>query len=99
MTEAYDAVAARYAGFVRGELDHLPLDRAVLAAFAKYVGAAGGGLVAELRCGPGRITAHLRDLGLDACQPLYGKGSRIGLQASCRCETARFGRARSKESW
>ena len=66
MTKAYDAVAARYADFVRGELDYLPLDRAVLAAFAEYVRAAGGGLVAELGCGPGRITAHLRDLGLDA---------------------------------
>jgi SAM-dependent methyltransferase len=63
--EAYDAVAARYADFVRGELDYLPLDRALLAAFAEYVRAAGGGLVAELGCGPGRITAHLRDLGLD----------------------------------
>ena len=66
LAQAYDAVAARYAGFVRGELDHLPLDRAVLAAFAEYVRAAGGGFVAELGCGPGRITAHLRDLGLDA---------------------------------
>lgn len=63
--EAYDAVAARYADFVRGELDDLPLDRAVLAAFADYVRAAGVGPVAELGCGPGRITAHLRDLGLD----------------------------------
>jgi SAM-dependent methyltransferase len=63
---AYDAAAARYAGFVRDELDQLPLDRAVLAAFAEYVRAAGAGPVAELGCGPGRITAHLRDLGLDA---------------------------------
>lgn len=65
MTAAYDAVAVRYADFVRGELDQLPLDRAVLAAFAEYV-RAGRGPVAELGCGPGRITAHLRDLGVDA---------------------------------
>jgi trans-aconitate methyltransferase len=32
----------------------------------EHVRAAGGGLVADLGCGPGRITAHLRDLGLDA---------------------------------
>lgn len=63
--EAYDAVAARYADFARHELDDLPLDRAVLAAFAEYVRAAGAGPVADLGCGPGRITAHLRDLGLD----------------------------------
>jgi SAM-dependent methyltransferase len=66
MAAAYDAAAVRYADFVRCELDHLPMDRAVLAAFAESVQAAGGGLVAELGCGPGRITARLRDLGLDA---------------------------------
>jgi SAM-dependent methyltransferase len=66
MAAAYDAAAVRYADFVRGELDHLPLDRAVLAAFAESVRAAGGGPVAELGCGPGRITARLRGLGLDA---------------------------------
>ncbi|MBB0243442.1 methyltransferase domain-containing protein [Streptomyces alkaliphilus] len=63
--DAYDAVAVRYAEFVRAEFDGLPLDRAVLAAFAEYVRAAGAGPVAELGCGPGRVTAHLRDLGLD----------------------------------
>jgi SAM-dependent methyltransferase len=63
---AYDAVAVRYADFVRDELDRLPMDRAVLAAFADFVQTAGGGPVAELGCGPGRITARLRDLGLDA---------------------------------
>ena len=63
---AYDAVAARYADLFRAELNDLPLDQAVLAAFADLVQAAGGGPVAELGCGPGRITARLRDLGLDA---------------------------------
>jgi SAM-dependent methyltransferase len=62
---AYDAIAARYAGFVQRELDGLPLDRAVLAAFAEYVLVSGGGLVAELGCGEGRIAAHLARLGLD----------------------------------
>jgi ubiquinone/menaquinone biosynthesis C-methylase UbiE len=62
---AYDALAARYAEFVQGELDALPLDRAVLAAFAEHVRAAGGGLVADLGCGEGRIGAHLAGLGLD----------------------------------
>jgi SAM-dependent methyltransferase len=64
--EAYDAVAVRYAEFVRGSLDRLPLDRAVLAAFAEFVRTAGAGPVAEVGCGPGYMTAHLQDLGLDA---------------------------------
>ncbi|MFB7191596.1 class I SAM-dependent DNA methyltransferase [Streptomyces sp. NPDC056230] len=63
--DAYDAVAVLYAGLARDDLDTIPLDRAVLAAFAETVRAAGPGLVAELGCGPGPVTAHLRDLGLD----------------------------------
>ncbi|MFF4956997.1 class I SAM-dependent DNA methyltransferase [Streptomyces sp. NPDC001222] len=63
--DAYDAVAVRYAELFRNALDDLPLDRAVLAAFAETVRAAGPGPVAELGCGPGSTTAHLRDLGLD----------------------------------
>ena len=62
---AYDAIAVRYADFVQGELDDLPLDRAVLAAFADHVRTCGGGLVADLGCGEGRIGAHLAGLGLD----------------------------------
>lgn len=62
---AYDAVAGRYAALVAGELDALPLDRAVLAAFAEHVRAAGGGLVADLGCGQGRIGAHLAGPGID----------------------------------
>jgi SAM-dependent methyltransferase len=65
-TEAYDRVAVEYTEIVRDEFDGLPLDRAVLAAFAEYVRTGGPGLVAELGCGPGRVTAHLRDLGLEA---------------------------------
>jgi 2-polyprenyl-3-methyl-5-hydroxy-6-metoxy-1,4-benzoquinol methylase len=62
---AYDAVAARYAEFVQREVHELPLDRALLAAFAEHVQTAGGGLVADLGCGEGRIGAHLAGLGLD----------------------------------
>lgn len=38
----------------------------MLAAFAELVQAAGVGLVADLGCGPGRVTAHLSSLGLSA---------------------------------
>ncbi len=62
---AYDAMSARYAEFVRGELSEPPLDRAVLAAFAEHIRAGGGGLVADVGCGEGRIGAHLAGLGLD----------------------------------
>jgi SAM-dependent methyltransferase len=63
--DAYDALAVVYAEFARDDLDGLPLDRALLAAFAEYARTGAPGPVAELGCGPGQTTAHLRDLGLD----------------------------------
>lgn len=62
---AYDHWAEPYTELVRTQFDRLPLDRAMFAAFADSVRAASGGPVAELGCGPGLLTAHLRDLGLD----------------------------------
>jgi SAM-dependent methyltransferase len=63
--DAYDAVVVLYDEMAREALDGQPLDRAVLRAFAEFVQEGEPGLVAELGCGPGRTTAHLRDLGLD----------------------------------
>src|SRR3977135_2535043 len=63
---AYDTVAADYAELLRDELSVKPWDRAVLATFAELGRAGGAGAVADLGCGPGRITVHLHDLGLDA---------------------------------
>jgi SAM-dependent methyltransferase len=62
---AYDTVAVDYAELLGTELAAKPLDRALLAAFAELVQAAGDGLVADLGCGPGRVTAHLHSLGLN----------------------------------
>lgn len=62
---AYDQVAADYATLLRDHLAGSPVDRAVLGLFAELVRADGGGPVADLGCGPGRITAPLHDLGLD----------------------------------
>ena len=64
--EAYDRLAAVYAERFRTELAGRPLDRALLAAFAEFVRAAGAGPVADLGCGPGNATAHLHSLGLTA---------------------------------
>ncbi|MFF1838721.1 class I SAM-dependent DNA methyltransferase [Streptomyces sp. NPDC058231] len=63
---AYDTVAADYERLLRDELDAKPLDRAMLAAFSELVRAPGNGPVADLGCGPGRVTAHLHALGVDA---------------------------------
>ncbi|MFG1805125.1 class I SAM-dependent DNA methyltransferase [Streptomyces sp. NPDC049040] len=63
---SYDTVAADYADQVRHLLDETPEERAVLALFADLVRQGGGGPVADVGCGPGRITAHLSGLGVDA---------------------------------
>jgi SAM-dependent methyltransferase len=62
---AYDLVAADYAELLRDELAGKPLDRAILRAFADHVAADGGGPVADLGCGPGRIAGFLAGLGVD----------------------------------
>jgi SAM-dependent methyltransferase len=62
---SYDAVAASYTDQVRNLLDETPYERAVLALFADLVRATGGGPVADVGCGPGRITAYLSELGVD----------------------------------
>ncbi|MDG9706025.1 class I SAM-dependent methyltransferase [Streptomyces sp. DH37] len=62
---AYDAIAADYAEHFEGEFQAKPLALAMLDAFARTVLAHGGGPVADVGCGPGRVTAHLDSLGLD----------------------------------
>lgn len=61
---AYDTVAEDYAALLATELAAKPLDRALLAAFAELVRAGGIGPIADLGCGPGRVTAHLHSLGV-----------------------------------
>ncbi|MFI9360866.1 class I SAM-dependent DNA methyltransferase [Kitasatospora sp. NPDC053057] len=62
--ESYDTVAAEYLRLVVPPEGMDPLSRAMLAAFAELVRESGGGEVADLGCGPGRVTAYLNGLGL-----------------------------------
>jgi SAM-dependent methyltransferase len=80
VAQAYDDASVRYAEFIWNGPGLIPLERALLAAFAEHVRASSTGpaagaepaagrgprLVADLGCGPGYLTVHLRDLGLDA---------------------------------
>lgn len=54
--ETYDAVAGAYHAQLADELDHKPLDRALLAAFLEL---AGEGTIADVGCGPGHVTRFL----------------------------------------
>ena len=62
---SYDTDAPGYAEKVSGLLDESPYLRASLALFAELVHRAGGGPVADVGCGPGYVTRHLHDAGVD----------------------------------
>jgi SAM-dependent methyltransferase len=64
--ESYDTVAADYTRLVKEPAELDPVSRAMLAAFAEL--AAPLGPVADLGCGPGKVTAHLAALGV----PVFG---------------------------
>lgn len=59
----YDAIAEDYDERFRDALAEMPLERAMIGVFAELVGR--GGAVADLGCGPGRVTGVLASLGLD----------------------------------
>jgi len=61
----YDQMAEVYSNHVAQELTVPSLVRSNLEFFAHQVQASGSGLVADVGCGPGHITAFLASLGLD----------------------------------
>jgi ubiquinone/menaquinone biosynthesis C-methylase UbiE len=63
---SYDTVAVSYADQVREILAGESYLLAALELFADMVHTAGGGPVADVGCGPGHVTAHLHELGVDA---------------------------------
>jgi SAM-dependent methyltransferase len=64
--DSYDATVVEYVEMVDGLLEARPLDRALLTTFAELVREGGHRLVADVGCGPGRVTAFLHQQGLDA---------------------------------
>ncbi|MBL1096368.1 class I SAM-dependent methyltransferase [Streptomyces coffeae] len=64
--ESYNTVATAYTERVPPPAELDPLSRAMLAAFAELVRTADRGPVADLGCGPGKVTAHLAQRGVRA---------------------------------
>jgi SAM-dependent methyltransferase len=76
---SYDAVAEDYVAGFRDELDHKPLDRALLSALIEQCEMAVP--VADLGCGPGHVTAWLegkgvRAVGIDLSADMVAVGRR-----------------------
>ncbi|WP_249998104.1 class I SAM-dependent methyltransferase [Actinoplanes sp. M2I2] len=63
--KSYDTVAVSYADLLRDALAGEPFQRGILGILAEMVRAQGGGPVADIGCGPGRLTGYLDGIGLD----------------------------------
>jgi SAM-dependent methyltransferase len=62
---SYDTIAAYYTQWVAGELAKRPVERGLLTAFAEVVARGDVTTIADIGCGPGRVTAYLASLGAD----------------------------------
>ncbi|MER6778587.1 MULTISPECIES: class I SAM-dependent methyltransferase [unclassified Streptomyces] len=63
---AYDGVVDLYASLFADRLESRPFARAMIGTFAELVRGTGNPRTADVGCGPGHLTAMLRDLELDA---------------------------------
>lgn len=75
---SYDRVADEYAARFFDELDHKPLDRALLDCFAEQV--RGLGTVGDVGCGPGQVARYLHGRGM----PVIGIDLSAGMVALAR---------------
>ncbi|MFD6988521.1 class I SAM-dependent methyltransferase [Streptomyces sp. NPDC059943] len=66
--ESYDTVASDYVERVKSPAELDPLSRGMLGVFTEVVRTAGLGPVADVGCGPGRVTAYLAERQL----PVFG---------------------------
>ena len=83
VSPSYDAVAEAYANRFADELDHKPLDRALLDLIA---GEVGDGVVADLGAGPGHVAAYLaargaRALAIDLSPAMVEQARARGVEA------------------
>jgi SAM-dependent methyltransferase len=62
--DAYDALSAGHLHVVATDLAGKPVDRAILGVFAEWVRGTGVTAVADVGCGPGRLTGALAELGV-----------------------------------
>jgi len=74
---SYDTVAAGYSELFVDDLPNEPVKRSLLKLFAELTS---GGPVADVGCGPGHVTAFLRDQGLD----VFGVDLSPGMVAQAR---------------
>ncbi|WP_129840902.1 class I SAM-dependent methyltransferase [Streptomyces sp. RFCAC02] len=63
---AYDGVVELYASMFADRLEKQPFARNMIGTFAELVRGTGNTRAADVGCGPGHLTAMLRELGLDA---------------------------------
>jgi ubiquinone/menaquinone biosynthesis C-methylase UbiE len=85
IARAYDTVAGAYAEHFGGELDHKPVDRALLAMLAEEA-IARGLPVADLGAGPGHVAAWLdrrgaRAIAVDLSPEMVAQASARGVEA------------------
>ena len=62
---SYDVVAEKYATELADDMVARPLERGMFLAFAELCATMGKGTVGDVGCGPGHVTKHLVELGLD----------------------------------
>jgi SAM-dependent methyltransferase len=64
--DSYDATVVEYVEMIDGHLETHPLEQALLSVFAELIRGGGNRRVADVGCGPGRLTTFLSQVGLDA---------------------------------